>query len=100
MSVVKNLKLSLKLQLLAENYPTTKKIAKTFGLITVGEATSQYLIDKRSTWDHKRTFRQAFVGSCLIFPMNLFYISKIAPLIGLRLAGMGNVFNPQTQTFI
>ena len=62
------------------------KIATTFGLVTAGDATCQFYVEKAKKWDHMRSFRQAFVGSCLICPSNLFYLSKIAPHVSSRLS--------------
>ena len=99
-AIVKNLKIGYKLQQLKSDFPTIKKVETTFGIITVGEAASQFLIDQRKSWDYMRSFRQAFVGSCLICPMNMFYMSKIAPQVAVRLAGMNNIFNTNAQSIL
>ena len=69
----------------------TSKLAKTFGIITAGDATCQFLVEKSDKWNYKRSFRQAFVGSCMMQPMNMFYLSRIAPTVNLRLSGFNSL---------
>jgi hypothetical protein len=73
-------------------------LAKIFGLITAGDAACQFGIEKANKWNYKRSFRQAFVGSCLICPMNMLYLSRIAPQVNQRLGGINALMGNKAST--
>ena len=39
------------------------------------------VVEKKDRWNYNRSLRQAFVGSCVICPMNMLYVSKLAPKV-------------------